>query len=71
LAHGLLAAKIADLPIGFSWISLDSFVRIVIYQWVMRDKSKNIFLERFGHGALEARGTGGSGRGHAEAGTCS
>jgi hypothetical protein len=36
LARGCLALKTAVLGVGFSWISLDSLVRIETFQWITR-----------------------------------
>src|SRR6185437_133328 len=36
-----------DCGVGFPWISLDSLVRIVTYQWVTRDKRDKIFSRGF------------------------
>jgi hypothetical protein len=37
LALSVWPPKPPFIAIGFSWISLDSLVRIETYQWVMRD----------------------------------
>jgi hypothetical protein len=47
LARASLVWKPVVLGLGFSWISLDSLVRIQIYQWVTTDLRWKIFSGRF------------------------
>src|SRR6185437_14603304 len=46
-AVAVLPRNPPDYRAGFPWISLDSLVRIVTYQWVTRDKRDKIFSRGF------------------------
>jgi hypothetical protein len=70
LAAGRFAAKTPALGVGFPWISLDSLVRIEIFQWVTGLFAGRIFLAPFPW-RYESAATGACGRGHAEAQDCS
>jgi hypothetical protein len=56
------------MRVGLSWISLDSLVRIEIFQWVTRLEAGKTFRALF---RIRSAGLGARGRGHAEAQDCS
>jgi hypothetical protein len=56
LARGRFAAKAQLMRVGFSWVSLDSLVRIETYQWVTRlEAGKTFFFP-----GVRSAGTGAS-----------
>jgi hypothetical protein len=69
LAAGRFAAKTPIMPIGFSWISLDSLVRIETFQWVMLDFRDKDFRGAFPR--VERAGQEPNGLGYTEEQNCS
>jgi Multicopper oxidase len=47
LAVAVSLQKTPIMRVGFSWISLDSLVRIQTYQWVTKDFPRKIFPRAF------------------------
>ena len=69
LGMAVLPRNLPNMPIGFSWISLDSLVRIETFQWVTRQKRAKVFsVAPLG---VERAGDGDRSRAYAEAQNCS